>query len=143
MRIEPYLSFDGRAEEAMAFYEQALGAKRETVMRYADCPDPIPPEYMPPGGPQKILHGSILIEGQRLMLSDGTPLESGSFRGFSLTLQFDTEDQARRAFDQLADQGQVSMPLGPTFFSPCYGVLSDRFGVNWMVMVVPESSPAA
>src|SRR5690606_31667207 len=84
MKIEPYLFFDGQAEEAMAFYEKALGAQREAAMRYADCPEPIPAEYMPPGGPQKILHGSLIIQGQRLMLSDGVPLESGGFRGFSL-----------------------------------------------------------
>ncbi|WP_397475553.1 VOC family protein [Pusillimonas sp.] len=143
MRIEPYLSFNGRAEEAMDFYEHALGARRETVMRYADCPEPIPPEHMPPGGSQKILHGSVLIEGQRLMLSDGSPAETEGFSGFSLTLQFDAEAEARRAFDQLSDKGRVTMPLGPTFFSPCFGMLTDRFGVQWMVMVVPESSPPA
>lgn len=139
MKIEPYLFFDGQAEEAMAFYEQALGAQREAAMRYADCPDPIPPEYMPPGGPQKILHGSLLVEGQRLMLSDGVPLESGGFRGFSLTLQYDSETRARHVFEQLADQGRTIMPLAPTFFSPCYGMLLDRFGVQWMVMVASES----
>jgi len=143
MKIEPYLFFDGQAEEAMAFYEKALGAQREAAMRYADCPEPIPAEYMPPGGPQKILHGSLLIQGQRLMLSDGVPLESGGFRGFSLALQYDTEDQARAAFEHLSAEGRVIMPLGPTFFSPCYGMLFDRFGVQWMVMLAAESPPQA
>jgi len=143
MKIEPYLFFDGQAEEAMAFYEKALGAQREASMRYADCPDPIPPEYMPPGGPQKILHGSLLIQGQRLMLSDGVPLESGGFRGFSLTLQYETEDEAGAAFEHLSHEGRVIMPLGATFFSPCYGMLLDRFGVQWMVMVASESPPQA
>ncbi|MDX9741962.1 MAG: VOC family protein [Gammaproteobacteria bacterium] len=135
MKIEPYLFFDGNAEEAMSFYERALDGKIEDKMRYADSPDPVPPEYMPPGGPDKLMHASLLIEGQRLMFSDGVPLEGGGFRGFSLTLQYEREDKARQVFDALADGGRVLMPMGPTFFSPCYGMLVDRFGVQWMVMV--------
>ncbi|HLU18587.1 MAG TPA: VOC family protein [Pusillimonas sp.] len=141
MRIEPYLFFDGRSEEAMMFYEQTLGAEREALMRYSDCPEPMPQDCLPPGGLQKVLHGSLLFQGQRLMFSDGSAAEElGGFRGFSLTLQYDNEEEARQAFDKLADQGQVVMPLGPTFFSPCYGMLSDRFGVQWMVMVTPPNS---
>ncbi|MGE3863739.1 MAG: VOC family protein [Burkholderiaceae bacterium] len=139
MKIEPYLFFDGQAEEAMAFYERALGATAEGKMRYADCPDPVPPEYMPPGGPQKLLHASLLIDGQRLMLSDGVPSEAGGFRGFSLTLQYPSEADVRRVFDRLADGGRIVMPVGPTFFSPCYGQVADRFGVQWMVMVASET----
>lgn len=137
MKIEPYLFFDGTAEEALTFYEQVLDAKIEAMMRFADCPDEIPAEYMPQGGPQKIMHASLLIDGQRLMASDGVPLDGGGFRGFSLTLQYVTEAEARPVFDKLADGGSVFMPLGPTFFSPCYGQLTDRFGVQWMVMVDP------
>lgn len=143
MKIESYLFFDGQAEEAMAFYEQAIGAKIEGKMRYADCPEPIPAEYMPPGGPQKILHGSLLIDEQRLMFCDGTPDESGGFRGFSLTLQYPSEADVRQAFDKLAEGGSVRMPLGATFFSPCFGQLTDRFGVQWMVMVaLPAQAPS-
>lgn len=141
MRIEPYLFFNGQAEEAMAFYEQALGAKVEGKMRYADCPEPVPPEHMPPGGPQKLLHASLLVDGQRLMMSDGVPREAGGFHGFSLTLQYSTEARARQVFDALGAGGQVLMPMGPTFFSPCYGMLTDRFGVQWMVMIMSESQP--
>lgn len=139
MRIEPYLFFNGQAEEAMAYYEQTLGAKQEALMRYNDAPDPVPDNCMPAGGPQKVLHGSLLIEGQRLMISDGVPLDGGGFRGFSLTLQYEAEAQARQVFEKLSEQGQILMPIGPTFFSPCYGMLIDRFGVQWMVMVVDES----
>lgn len=143
MKIESYLFFDGQAEEAMAFYEQAVGAKLEARIRYADSPEPIPAECMPPGGPQKILHGSLLIDGQRLMFCDGTPDESGGFRGFSLTLQYPTEADVRRVFDKLAEGGSVRMPLGATFFSPCFGQLTDRFGMHWMVMVdVPVQTPS-
>lgn len=138
MKIESHLFFDGQAEAAMDFYERALGAVVEAKMRYADAPDPVPTECMPPGGPQNIMHGSLLLDGQRLMFCDGLPAESGGFRGFCLTLQYIAEDEARRAFERLVDGGKVRMPLGPTFFSPCFGQLTDRFGVEWMVMVTPE-----
>lgn len=134
MKIEPYLFFDGNAEEALAFYERALGAMVEAKMRYADCPDPVPPEHMPPGGPQKLLHASLLVGDARIMMSDGVPLERGGFRGFSLSLQYPTEAEARRVFDALAGGGRILMPIGPTFFSPCYGMLLDRYAVQWMVM---------
>lgn len=138
MKIEAYLFFDGNAEEALEFYARVLGGQIEGKFRYADSPDPVPPEYMPPGGPDKLLHASLLIDGQRLMLGDGVPRESGGFRGFALTLQYQSEDRARQVFSALADGGQITMPMGPTFFSPCYGMLTDRFGVQWMVMVPSE-----
>jgi PhnB protein len=129
------LHFDGRAEEALAFYERALGAKLDAKTRYADCPDPVPPEHMPPGGLQKLIHARLRLGEAVLMMGDGAPREGGGFRGFSLTLQYSAEANARSAFGALADGGQVLMPIGPTFFSPCYGILVDRFGVQWMVMV--------
>jgi PhnB protein len=142
MKIEPYLFFNGAAEEAIAFYERALGAAVEMKMRYADCPDPVPPEHMPPGGPQKLLHASILIGGARVMMSDGVPLDGDGFRGFSLSLQYPAEPEARRAFEALTDGGRVTMPIGPTFFSPCFGMLADRFGVEWMISAAPAHSGA-
>ncbi|MFN3325720.1 MAG: VOC family protein [Bryobacteraceae bacterium] len=135
MKIEPYLFFDGNAEEALAFYQSALGAKLEILMRYADSPDPVPPECMPPGGPQKLLHASFLIGDARVMMSDGVPLDGGGFRGFSLSVQYPAEAEARGAFDALAEGGRIVMPMGPTFFSPCFGMVLDRFGVQWMVTV--------
>jgi PhnB protein len=135
MKLEPYLFFDGNAEEALDFYQRSLGATIEGKMRYGESPDPVPAEYLPPGGPQKLLHASLLIQGQRVMLSDGVPIDGGGFRGFALTMQFDQEADARRAFDALSDGGRIVMPMGPTFFSPCFGQLVDRFGVQWMAMV--------
>lgn len=135
MKLEPYLFFNGQAEDALTFYERALGARVESKMRYAECPDPVPPKHLPPGGPQKLLHARLRLGDAALMMSDGVLRETGGFRGFSLTLQYNAETDARRAFDALADGGQVLMPMGPTFFSPAYGMLLDRFGVQWMVMV--------
>lgn len=144
MKIEPYLLFfDGRAEEALDFYEKALDAQVEHKMRYADSPEPVPAEYIPPGGTQKLMHASFLLEGQRVMLSDDVPGQGSGFGGFSLTLQYESEDRVRDVFDRLAEGGRAVMPPGPTFFSPCYGQLFDRFGVQWMVMVSPEPSAQA
>lgn len=140
MRIEPYLFFNGQAEEALAFYERALGGQVESKMRYAECPDPVPPEQLPPGGPQKLLHARLHLGEMALMMSDGVPRDGGGFRGFSLTLQYSTEADARRVFDVLTEGGQMLLPLSRTFFSPCYGMLVDRFGVQWMVMVCTPPS---
>ncbi len=139
MKIEPFLFFDGQAEEAIGFYQQALGAKLESLMRYAECPDPIPPEYMPAGGPKSVLHSTISIHGARLMLADGVPQDGVGFRGFSLSLQYATEEPAQQAFAALAEAGDVIMPIGKTFFSSCYGIVSDRYGVRWMVMIEPKA----
>lgn len=136
MKIQPYLFFDGQCESAMTFYARAVGGVVEFSMRYGDSPDPVPPEHLPPGGAQSILHGRVRIGDSVLMMSDGVAPEGGGFRGFSLSLQYQEEGTARRVFDALAEDGRVLMPLTPTFFSPCYGMLQDRFGVQWMVMVV-------
>ncbi len=137
VKIEPYPFFDGRAEEALDFYSKALNGKVEGKMRYCDCPEPIPAEYQPPGGDQKLLHASIVVGRTRIMLSDGGGPDGGGFRGFSLSLQFEAESEVRQAFAALEEGGQVIMPLGPTFFAPLYGMVTDRLGVQWMVMTAP------
>jgi PhnB protein len=141
MKLEPYLFFDGDAEDALDFYERCLGATVEGKMRYGESPDPVPVKYLPPGGPQKLLHASLLIQGQRVMLSDGLPIDGGGFRGFALCLQYDQEADARSAFDGLSEGGSIVMPMGPTFFSPCFGHLVDRFGIQWMAMVSTPIPP--
>lgn len=139
-QLQPYLFFGGRCEEAIAFYASAIGARQEFLMRYAECPDPIPPSMLPPGFENKIMHASIRIGDQVVMASDGCAA-GGQFEGFSLALTVPTPAEARRAFDALAAGGAVTMPLAPTFWSPMYGMLKDHFGVQWMVMA--EMQPAA
>lgn len=139
MKLACYLFLDGRAEEALDFYAAALGGKVEDRMKFSDSPDPVPTEYLPPGGADKIMHASLLFGDQRLMFSDGScpGVEDGKhsgLRGFSLTAGFPDKAGAQRAWDALVEGGQVLMPIGPTFFSPHYGQLVDRFGVQWMVM---------
>lgn len=135
--ITPYLMFGGRCEEALAFYTQVLGAKVEMMMRFKDNPDSMPEGILAPGYEDKVMHMSFVIRGTRIMASDGCG-EKQSFSGFSLSLSMPSDAEARRVFALLAEGGFVSMPLTKTFWSPCFGMLVDRFGVNWMMIVPPE-----
>jgi PhnB protein len=133
MSVQPYLFFDGRAEEAIEFYRGALGAKVEMLMRFKDCPEP---EHRPSSDTEnKVMHSSLRIGEATVMLSDGRCQGKPSFEGFSLALTAADEAEADRLFNALADGGQVQMPLAKTFFSPRFGMVADRFGVAWMIIV--------
>ena len=132
--ITPYLFFAGRCEEALEFYRKALGAEVEMLMRYDQSPEPPPPGMLQPGFEKKVMHASFRVRGVPLMASDGCG-EQDKADGFRLALAVPTEADARRAFDALADGGSVVMPLSKTFWSPCFGMLTDRFGIGWMVTV--------
>jgi PhnB protein len=132
--ITPYLFFGGRCEEALEFYRGALGAEVEMLMRFDESPQPPPPGMLQAGFEKKVMHASLRVRGALLMASDGCDDKSKS-DGVHLALTLPTEADARRAFDALADGGSVQMPLTKTFWSPCYGMLTDRFNVEWMVMV--------
>jgi PhnB protein len=138
MQIQPYLFFDGRCEEALEFYRRALGAKVETVMRYKEAPEAPPPGMLPPGSGNKVMHSSLRIGDAVVLASDGHCGGRPSFQGFSLTLNARDEAEAKRFFAALSEGGQVTMPLGKTFFSPAFGMATDRFGVGWMVIVPLE-----
>ena len=132
--ITPYLFFGGRCEEALEFYRTALGAEVEMVMRFNEAPDPTPPGMLPPGFEKKVMHAAFRVRGIQLFASDGC--EPGAkMVGVQLAMTVPTEADARKVFDALADGGSVQMPLTKTFWSPCYGMLTDKFGVGWMVMV--------
>jgi PhnB protein len=135
MLVQPYLFFDGRCEEAVTFYRSALGAEVETVMRYKDCPDTPPPGMVPPGSENKVMHACFRIGETSVMASDGGCQGHPSFQGFSLSITVPSEAEADRKFNALAEGGKVTMPLGKTFFSPRFGMVTDRFGVGWMVIV--------
>ncbi len=132
--IQPYLFFGGRCEEAIAFYREALGAEVEMMMRFSESPEPMPAGSLPPGFDKKIMHSSFRIGETTVMASDGCGAE-GAFQGFSLSISVDTPEQADRAFAALSKGGKVTMPLAKTFWSPKFGMLTDRFGVGWMVSV--------
>ncbi|MFG1395589.1 VOC family protein [Roseixanthobacter pseudopolyaromaticivorans] len=137
MLIQPYLTFDGKCEEALEFYKGALGAEVELLMRYSEAPEAPPPGMVSPGSENKIMHVSFKIGESTVMASDGGCRNSTSFHGFCLSLIVKSEAEAHRFFNALADTGQVQMPLGKTFFSPCFGMVTDHFGVAWMVNLVP------
>ncbi|MET0313860.1 MAG: VOC family protein [Hansschlegelia sp.] len=139
--VQPYLFFEGRCEEAIAFYKRELGAEELMKLRFSESPDPVPAGVVPPGSEDRIMHACLKVGETQFMASDGCCSGNGGFQGFSLSLTVPDEAEADRVFAALSDGGEVRMPLGPTFFSPRFGMLSDRFGVGWMVAVaMPEAA---
>ncbi len=136
MKVEPYLFFNGRCEEAMAFYKEAIGAEVTIQMRMNEAPDPPPPGAIPEGFETKIMHANLRIGDTMLMVSDGNSNMQPTFKGFTLSLSVADAGEAERTFNALQQGGgKVTMPLGKTFWSPAFGMLEDRFGVGWMVIV--------
>jgi PhnB protein len=135
MQIQPYLFFDGRCDEAVAFYREALGAEVQLLMRYQDSPDPPPPGMVPPGWENKVMHVTMHVGEAVVMASDGCASRETNFQGFRLSITVGAAD-VDRVFAALADGGTVDMPLAKTFWSPRFGMLTDRFGVGWMVSVL-------
>ena len=135
MPIQPYLFFEGRCEEALEFYRKALGAEVEILMRFKDSPEPPQPGMVPPGSENKVMHSCLRIGDTRVMASDGHCQGKPSFQGFSLSLTVPSAAEADRVFAALGNGGQVQVPLTKTFFSPRFGMVADRFGVSWMVLV--------
>ena len=140
--VRPYLFFGGRCDEALQLYKSAVGARVEMLMRFDESPEPLPPGMIPPGFESKVMHATIRVGDSVIMASDGCEPETG-FQGFSLTVSAADEAEVRRIFDALADGGRVTMPLDKTFWSPLYGMLTDRFGVDWMVMVAAQQGKSS
>ena len=137
MRVEPYLFFNGRCEEAVEFYKKALGAKVAMLMRFKDSPEPHAPGMLPPGSENKVMHVSFRVGDTTVMASDGFCKGQTDFQGLSLSLTVSNEAEADRVFAALADGGHVQMPLNKTFWSPRFGMVTDRFGLGWMVTIMP------
>lgn len=133
--IQPYLMFGGRCEEALEFYRTALGAQIDMLMRHKDSPEAPPPGMLPAGFEDKVMHASFRIGGTVLMASDGCE-QGQEFKGFSLSIAVTDTAEAERYFAALSDGGAVQMPLAKTFWSPCFGMLTDRFGISWMINVL-------
>lgn len=134
MQVQPYLFFNGNCQEALEFYRRTFGAEMQMMMRYSESPEPMPPGMVPPGSENKIMHASLRIGETVLMASDDCSEHHG-FQGFSLSISVPDTNAAKRVFAALAEGGQVKMPLTKTFWSPQFGMLTDRFGVGWMVGV--------
>jgi PhnB protein len=137
--VQPYLFYNGRCQEALDFYSKALGAEVVTLMRYKESPDPT---MRTPATDEKVMHASVRLGETFFMASDGRCTGQLSFEGFALSLSVPNESEAERLFAALAQGGQVQMPLTKTFFSPRFGMVADRFGVSWMIIVMaPETGP--
>lgn len=134
MQVQPYLFFDGRCDEAIEFYKNKLGAEVKALMRWKEAPEP---DACPAGSADKVMHCELRIGETTVMASDGSEFKGQpKFDGFSLALAAANDAEADRLFGALSDGGQVRMPLAKTFFSSKFGVVADRFGVGWMVVVV-------
>ena len=138
VQVQPYLFFEGRCQEALEFYRRALGAEVTALLRFKESPDP---GMIQPGSEDKVMHASFTVGGSTVLASDGRCGGHPSFQGFALSLTVATVAEADRFFGALVDGGQVIMPLTATFFSPRFGMTTDRFGVSWMVYVAPQDTP--
>jgi PhnB protein len=134
MQVQPYLFFDGRCEEAIEFYRQALRAEVTALIRFKDSPDS---GISPRNPPDKVMHASLRVGETTVLASDGRCEGRPVFQGFALSLTVADAAEAERLFASLGDGGHVLMPLTKTFFSPRFGMVTDRFGVSWMIYVVP------
>ena len=132
MQLHPYLFFEGRCEEAIGFYRQALGAEVQLLLRYRESPDP---GVCPRGGEEKVMHASLRIGASTVLVSDGRCSRRRHFHGFAVSLTAPTDAEAERCFMALAERGTVQVALTPTFFATRFGMVEDRFGVLWMVSV--------
>ena len=134
MIVQPYLFFEGRCEEAIEFYKKALGAEVTMLMRYKESPEPA---QAPAGSDNKIMHAAFRIGETTVMASDGYCKGKPNFQGFSLSITAPDVARADKMFAALAEGGQVQQPLTKTFFSPRFGMVADRFGLGWMILVMP------
>jgi PhnB protein len=132
MHVQPYVFFDGRCEEALAFYKKSIGAQVEMMMRWKDSPDK---SMCSPDNADKVMHAQFKVGDSTIMGSDGRNTGNPNFQGFALTISAKDEAEVDKLFDALSVGGKVTMPLAKTFFSPRFGMLADKFGMNWMLIV--------
>jgi PhnB protein len=132
MHVLPYLFFDGRCQEALDFYGKAIGAKTGSLMRFGDSPDK---SMVNDANKNNVMHAQFELGDTTIFVSDGMAKGNPKFDGFSLTIAADSEAECKRYFNALADGGAISQPLVETFFAKLFGMVKDKFGVNWMIIV--------
>jgi PhnB protein len=132
MQVQPYLFFDGRCDEALEFYKKAIDAKVDMLMRFKDAPDQ---STISPGSKDKVMHAAVHIGDTQVLMSDGRCLGKPNFQGFALTITAPDAAEGERRFNALGEGGQVQMPLAETFFASRFGMVADKFGVGWMILV--------
>ena len=132
MKVQPYLFFDGKCDEALEFYKRALGAKVNALMRFGEAPDQ---STIKPESKNKVMHSAFQVGETEILASDGHCLGKPSFQGFALTIHAPNDAEAKRIFNAISDGGQVQVPLDKTFFASSFGMAADKFGIGWMVIV--------
>jgi PhnB protein len=132
MRVQPYLVFDGRCEEALDFYKKATGAEIDRLMRWKDNPDK---SMCTPSNADKIMHSQFRIGETEILASDGRNTGHPEFKGFALTVSTKDAAELDKLVASLGEGGTVTVPPAKTFFAERFGVLTDKFGVNWMLIV--------
>jgi PhnB protein len=130
MQLNPYLLFNGQCEEAFKFYERTLAAKIDCLLFHEGTPaeKAVSAEWS-----KKVLHGRLNINGQVIMASDCPPERWAKPQGFSVNLNFQTPDEAERVYRAFEEGGQVTMPFGETFWAERFGMVTDRYGIPWMI----------
>ena len=137
MKVQAYITFGGRCEEALEFYRKSIGAEVSGLMRWKECPDgDMKP---PPGWEEKVMNAMFRVGDTDLMADDGMVPATPEFKGMTLALSAAVDADTQRLFDALADGGTVQMPLAKTFWASSFGMLQDKFGVPWMVMTESAS----
>jgi PhnB protein len=131
MEVQPYLFFDGKCDEALAFYKTAVGANPKVLLRFKEAPDQ---SRITPESKDKVMHAQVQIGDTAVLMSDGRCTGNTNFKGFALTVTVKSEAEAGKTFNALAAGGQVTMLLAKTFFSSRFGMLTDKYGVGWMVL---------
>jgi len=132
MHVQTYVYADGRSEEMLSFYKQAVGAKVQMLMKFKESPDQA---HIPPGGGEKIMHAAFKVGETDIMISDGMNKGSPKFDGFALSINAKDVAEAQKYFNALLEGGEVTMPMAETFFARTFGMVRDKFGVHWMVGV--------
>lgn len=131
MKVQPYVFFDGKCDEALQFYQRALGAKVTALMRFGEAPDQ---SQIKPESRNKVMHAAFQVGHTEILASDGYCLGAPAFQGFALTIHAADSAEALKLFTGIAEGGKIQMPLEKTFFAAKFGIAVDKFGVNWMVM---------
>lgn len=137
--VSPYLNLGDSCEEAINFYQEAIGAQVDMVMRFNESPDPIPTEQQFPGYENKIMHATLRIGSSIIMMSYGCYNQDNTYSGISLSIALDSQLEAEKIFSALSESGKITMPLTKTFWSPCFGMVQDKFGVDWMINAISSN----
>jgi PhnB protein len=133
MKVQAYVTFGGRCEEALEHYKKSIGAEVTGLLRWKDSPDAA--MKSPPGHEEKVMNASFRIGETDLMADDGMGEKNAEFKGMTLVIEVADDAEAKRVFTALGEGGSVQMPLVKTFWTSSFGMLTDKFGVPWMVNV--------